>query len=526
MTNMNNDPMKYMFFTPAGVACDICNSPFTPNRWRYHFNTNHPTLGFSKQSDGFAARLSAHVTTAIKNEDRESYAASTQEHIKHCCTNCRTAFANKSLHQSHCMKETQEGAVCTVDDHVMANCYKSRCGRFFVTVPGALDNDTTEMQQEESKSDDCKTDTCLEENAQSFMGMFGKLPMCYQNKSGMVKNILEQIINSHDEDTEWKKIFHKRIANDPNFIATITADLEVFNNSKNIITENIALSRLLDTFAMLESNFHSIVSGTQGNVRCAMVKFKVDEGGDVDNPSKWGFRPRDEKCKDQLNEFRAMLCYMLKHQCPMIKKYMDIMKNPHYSIEEAHNDGVICKLIYELATEEVTNGEYIPIFCEFAQSRCFKVAGDKVTIRSANKCGSLFSTLLYILREGVLSCASLMENAGNATEVENMIRCVQRSPVTNILSPWINVCRKKYENEFTESSNYNENGDIICQNALFKKSLYCKLIPLIRTNLIVLFAEAFKGDDWRHFIHNNGIIVSKPLQHIEQHVTASSYSSI
>ena len=105
--------------------------------------------------------------------------------------------------------------------------------------------------------------------------------------------------------------------------------------------------------------------------------------------------------------------------------------------------------------------------------------------------------MLYILREGVLACASMMEHGGHGDQAESMIAYVQKCPVSNIISPWINACRSKKNIEVSQTNNLVlESGDIVCNNAVFLKKHYQHLIPKIASSLHELYHDAFEGDGW------------------------------
>ena len=50
------------------------------------------------------------------------------------------------------------------------------------------------------------------------------------------------------------------------------------------------------------------------------------------------------------------------------------------------------------------------------------------------------------------------------------------------------------------------NGDIICNNATFRKSTYCQLIPLVRGAICTILGVMFEGNDWRHFLNKKNLI--------------------
>lgn len=509
------NPMQYMSFTPAGIWCTICSKYFVVERWKHHYNTKHSNFSFGKQCNGFVTKLHTHVRSARNDPNRLTYAVDNKTSVVDYCMECCQIFPHKYNYTKHVKNVKNK---CEKEMHQLVECYKLKCGRFYPTV-GELGIRGREIVEISDQAKLYNENTLHSPNNMGrkeegriiggskplFMNLFGTMPSNNQNKTASVDKVLQNVIGPNDKVREWRKIFHKRIATSSDYIEIVRKDLTYFHAATETINKHIGLSKLLDAFEMLENNFHSIVCGAQGNVRAALVKFKLDEGGDVDNPTKWGFRQRAEECTAQMEEFRPLLTYLYEHKCPILEEYLTKTTAPTYTVLNAHRDGLIGQLIYELGTEKVPDGDYIPWICRFAQSRCFKLEKERIRTRSIERCGSTFSTMLYIIREGVLACAAMMEHSGNGDSIERMTTYVQKSAVTNVISPWINVCRSKKSNEeSTETSQYNEVGDIICKNVIFRRKIYTRLIPMISSSLMELYAILFDGIEWRHFLSCGG----------------------
>ena len=490
------DPLHYMKFNPNGVYCVLCLTGFAAKQWRHHFNKHRPELTFSKQANKFIDKLNTYVQSALNDPQRWRYAKSSTLYVQPYCISCNQVFSSKKSSAKHYKRNR-----CNARSHAKYTpCYRLICGSFFPTtgnlsLPGiVLENEKDYFHPTCSEPivhsctrprthqrDPATVQTAMAQSPQTtdtYINYFGQLPTNNCNMNHKVDAVLEQIIGPNDISKDWKKIFHKRIAMDEDFISTVKRDLELFSNSTHTIADDASLSKAVDAFNLLERNFLSIAYGQPGNVRAELVKFRLDEHGEVDNQSRWAFRPRKEDSKDQLNEFKHLICYLSIHNCPIIEPYLMQLANPSYEALQAHRESTICRLIYELAVEPVPNGDYIPWICRFAQSRCFQTKSGSVQLRSPNKCGSLFATVLYIVREGVLGCAAAMEHAGQSGKVSEMIAHVQKSPATNTIAPWLSLCRAKDSAMASENpSEYNHHGDIICNNAIFQKAHYCRLVP-------------------------------------------------
>lgn len=374
------DPMQYMFFTPAGLACKECGNGLVPHRWRQHFTKKHPHLHFNQVANGFEQKLITHVEATITDKNRAQYAKDTTIFVKDFCGACCKVFSDARNYGKHASNETYQ---CSGEDHKSIECYLMKCGRFYPITGTLTKNNATgappavtpgsNSDSPPGRKPACNPtlstptnlSTMLGVTADSgtgaqnsmgqslilrdssvndpYMSLFGQLPLNNRNMNAKVDGILEKVIKKDDRISEWKKVLHKRIATSDDFISQMKSDIECYQGTADILNKNFGLSKIMDAFVMLEDNFHSIVYGARGNIRTALVKFKHDDEADVDTPAKWGFRPRSEKSTEQKEEFRALLKYLHEQGCPFLDTYMEVMEKPTYSVSQAHDDGLIPK---------------------------------------------------------------------------------------------------------------------------------------------------------------------------------------
>ena len=192
-----------------------------------------------------------------------------------------------------------------------------------------------------------------------------------------------------------------------------------------------------------------------------------------------------------------------------IHKYISLV-NRDFDRYKAFKDGLIAKFIYELTVESVPNGDYIPWMCRYTLFRCFMLKGGNPRLKTPNVCSRMFATNLYVMRLGVIACAYMMMNGGHSDQALPMLTFVQSCHVINMISPWISYCRTMdVRSSEKETSYLAENGDIICNNATFRQTIYSQLIPLVRSSICDIFNVLFKTSEWRQFLDNsNRICVS------------------
>ncbi|MGI9460145.1 MAG: hypothetical protein ACR2NF_09120, partial [Pirellulales bacterium] len=261
------------------------------------------------------------------------------------------------------------------------------------------------------------------------------------------------------------------------------------------------LQRLMDLFIDLEGQVKPIADSIPGNWKAQLVKFELTKDGDeeLEGAITWTFRSR-ENPSPQLREFGHLLCFLHYHRCPILQKYLLWVSADSYDQRAAFQIGVVPRLIYELAVESVPDGDYIPWICRFALWRFLMLKEGAPRLKSSNVCGKQLATTLYLLREGVLACASMMMHGGHWQHANDMIAAVQQGHVINMISPWIANCRAMTARSAQkETSKMAANGDFVCNNATFRQCVYKQLIPMVRASIVRLFERMFATDEWKLF---------------------------
>lgn len=343
----------------------------------------------------------------------------------------------------------------------------------------------------------------------NFMQYFGSMPYSTTVHHSQVQAIIGELIDRVETPEYWLKILHKFIATDQFFIDNMKSQLQLQQLKPEIVLKSDkALKNLMDMFIDLEGHIKSIADGIPANWKSSLVKFEVsrEHNNEIEGATTWSFRYR-QNSSPQLREFGYLLCYLKKFHCPLLEKYYQYANSGNYCRNTAFKSGMVAKLIYELTVETVPNGDSIPWMCKFSLHRCFMMDGNKPKLKSPNVCGKQFATTLYLMREAVLTCASMMLQGGHSEQALFMIQHVQKCHVINMISPWISHCRAMSARSCQkESSHLASNGDIICNNATFRKCIYKQLIPLVRSSICETFNIIFENDNWRAFLSNQNMI--------------------
>lgn len=522
MVNTLSKPIECIQFTPAGAFCGLCGTPFGARWWKRHFSVCHPEHRFERVENGFVNSLVTRIKRAIDDPDRPSYALDTIPVECTLCTGCGLLFSRANVAHQHV---TRSNNSCDMSNLETRPCYKMKCGRYYPvsgTITEELQEDLRDDQElTEDHQDDPSGGASSDHNgSEATIDMhqadnhtiqaafephpttksFGTLPPSCMNKTELVDQVLLPTLHAGDRPDGWRSIFHPAVAANPDgYLDEVAFDIQCFRDHSSIISSVAELVDLSSAYDMLGDNFGALLSVLPGNVKAAAVKFKVDNYGETENLNRWGFRMRADEAT-QRREFRPLLAYLHKRDCPILVGYVKEIQARSLSVNQIHREGVVIKLLFDLCMESVTSGDTLTWICRFALSRCMKIDGGEVRMKDVGSVSSMFATVLYILRQGVLSSAALMQEGNDAQGIIAMIMEAQVSRSINLLSPWINICKGKMRKEAPVKPNmYTEHGDIICGNALFKGEYCSGLIPSLISDLDRLCDKVFIGDEWRLF---------------------------
>ena len=527
--DINKFILTHIGVTPGGAYCLHCGSNFESYKWRQHFNAHHQSivLTFPSRISNIVNILQYQIQQANTNGNMLSYTKSNKQYTRYQCTGCNNIFRDTTNANKHINSQSNK---CSTALHSITKikCYQLVCGRYhpISQSQNIQKNPTgTTMPDNSSINNTINTNNIQQSNAlpqyaaavlptQAEINMnpalkytkyFSSLPSNITTDTSITESILSQLIDKGDITKHWIKIFYQFISTHDFFIEWLTMSLQSDHLKLDLVMpSNKPLNSLLDLFIDLEGHTKHIASEIPANWKAQLVKFEVqrDDNVDIEGANTWTFRHRNNP-SPQLREFGYLLCFLHHFKCPILFKFLTHVKTTAYSHAEASRCGIIANLLFELAVDTPTNGDYIPWVCRFVLFRCFHIVKGSVTLKKSSQCGKLFATLLYMLRQGVLACACRMLNGNHSNEACNMIRSVQQSHVINIISPWIAICRDMTnEQAQKETSHVTVNGDIVCGNATFQKCIYTQLIPLVRTAICDIFSSMFVGNDWKIFIDN------------------------
>lgn len=531
--NLTNEIIStHIGITPAGAYCMECDANFETQKWRHHFNDKHPDIvrTFPKKIPNIINILNFKIEQARKDGNILSFAKTNKLYNRWRCTGCyKTLYRDATEGKRH-LSSPYNNCSTVSDTIITVKCYKLKCGRYYPATrslqvdpqsAGTTIMETmitaTNQQPPNALPEDTLPDyamavlpsqTEIDANpALRFTRFFSCFPPNVMIQERLVDSILTQLIEKGDITKHWIKIFDKFIATNEYFIECMSTWLASdYLNPQIVMNSDRSMGKLLDLFADMEARTNIIVHQIPANIKAFLVKFEAprdDDNQGMEGATTWTFRNRN-KSSTQVNFFAGLLCYLKVFGCPILGKYLALVRNQEYSHNEAARCGIIVNLVFELAVEVPSDGEYMPWLFRYSLFHCFHNVGGMPKLKTASTCGKVFATALYVLRQCVLGCASKMLHGGShPNDILSMIKPVQQGHVVNLISPCIAYCRDMSSQQaVTQTSYITKNGDIICGNATFRKSSYNQFIPKVRSSICDIFTTMFNGNDWRLFLDN------------------------
>jgi hypothetical protein len=329
-----------------------------------------------------------------------------------------------------------------------------------------------------------------------------ELPEIHVGKTDEVTSIVEKYIGDDITPYIWTKILFAFIYS--NCHLSLVDSLEALKNPNITISKDPALQLLLDAFQMMENNFTSVDAVLLRNLSSCMVKFTSKVGDDEnDSPHTWGMRERVTS-NETTNYFKGLLLFLLHIKHKYTVDLVEKLRITHLSAEQIHKQMLVPKLMYHLAREIPSNPGSVVTYNQYNLVKCFKMdASGNISLLSYPRAGSLFSTGLYIIREGNMFNAISMVHMNKTKHAEDMVIQVQACPVIQNLSKWIQLCKSqpKVKQSFMVVSTA---GDLSLKGIKFKKQHYSNLIPNLKQHIYNCLNKIIADEEWKHILQGDG----------------------
>jgi hypothetical protein len=502
--------------TPEGIYCLECRKPFAISTWLRHFRVAHPEITFTRQIK-FAQKIKAKIGLARGEDDRSKYATVPFSiDPKFYCFGCSKAFADRHNFYKHHHDYKGNPTSCASSQKQTLRCYQLLDGRFYpvedptyamtstTNTPTTTDVNTARLLATAPIPRPANVLPILPYNplvsTLEFFTACDHVPINNTLDTGPTERVLSKFVKLGDPIEGWVKIFHKRVSIEPNFEEIMRYDLKKMDFTL-LYEENAGFRMMMDSFDRLEDCACGIIQGIPGNWSAQTTRF-ADPDGESD--SIWLFRQRKES-DIQRNEFGRLVAYLRGHlSCNIVHYYLHLMSDKDMTVEKAHYKGWVAKFMYELAIIGDDNGDSIPWICKYLQARSFTIIAGELRFMDHGRVSSLMASMTYIIRLSLTLLLNMLNHCGNPTQeyVDTAINRVQKGPTINTISKWVSICRqmKKLVAPKTTST-IKADGTIVCNDAVYPKLIWSRLIPIVTARLLKIILTMFDGTDCQKFIN-------------------------
>jgi hypothetical protein len=505
--------------TPEGIYCLDCGKCFALSTWKRHFQNDHPLLTFTKQFK-FAQRIKSKIALARADEDRRVHAIVPHSIVrKTYCFGCAKAFEHQPNYYKHLKDYKGEVTPCASTPNQTLLCYQLLDGRFYpvevpsysmasttstATTPTTTDVNTARLLATAPIPRSANVLPILPYNplvsTLEFFTACDHAPINNTLDTGPTERVLSKFVKLGDPIDGWVKIFHKRVSSEPNFEEIMRHDLKKMDFTL-LYEENAGFRMMMDSFDRLEDCACGIIQGIPGNWSAQTTRF-ADPDGESD--SIWLFRQRNES-DIQRNEFGRLVAYLRGHlSCNIVHHYLHVMSDPDMTVEKAQYKGWVAKMMYELAIMKDDNGDSSPWLCKYLQARCFTIVAGELRFMDHGRVSSQMATMTYIIRLSLTLLLNMFNHCGNPTQedVDIAINRVQKGPTINTISKWVSICRQMKKLVAPKNtSTIKADGTIVCNDAVYPKQIWSRLIPIVTARILEIILTMFDGTECQKFIN-------------------------
>ena len=510
------NPMSHIEVNPLGPFCKLCKKSFKADQWRRHFTKHHKDVVIAKCVS--TAKLLDSLQEEASLKPPGDFSDSDRLFPKHHCHGCSTTFLKPQKFHRHFSRTKNP---CSPDSlHCLAGCLKLRCGRFLAV---AFPNDSPAAPPTMSALPTVlappavntpiiavATETVKRPKPFDFDSYLGALPATYcKNKTLQdCTEYLQPMITDNSCAHGWSKILHKTITDTENFDVHMLQEIAKMKDPTNTVKGSVMLHNFVEAYDYYSKMSAPIIYGSnQGDWRASIVSFNSFENvfGQEDN-DKWAFNTRQTNTSPD-KEFRYFACYLLASNSAAFEKHAFKFVG-NYNLEEIHRKGVIPHMLFDLARERPACDVH-SIICKYCIARCFKSSQQQLKLNSVNHSSKVMANIIYIVRLAVCGYVAMLKSNDNNHMCMPAISEIQKSPTLQFLSPWISSIRQMEATKPKTVKNIiHSNGDISCNNALFKLEIWQNLIPLVSKAIINIMEEIFPDELWENFYNvSNKIMV-------------------
>lgn len=511
-------PLAWMFATPCGVYCIECNERFSADKnWTKHKTAKHPHIP-DKTFRGVLQKLEQAIQDA-KNDfegaenDGTKYILDPEQKVvkKFYCVKCwKVCDDTLKKVKCSCGGEKKQGAVLQMK---CKRWYPKERLQCIKPDKSPVEDAAVRTRTADRLRAEAKLKTNISEHCDKFQLINERF-------------FSEGVVDLGDDPKDYHSIFFEWLSKSISSIGTedieqrvnnlkdeILRDVTEMDKYEDIIERDSSLSKMVTLFERFLGSMKAVNSLVPRNLKAALGTFELNEWGEATDLNKYSFRMRDNEAP-QITEFKRLLVYLDKNKSPILEKYLKKMREDghNYTVERGHQRKIIADLIYDLALEDLQDGQKeVHTYLKWVHTRCFKNVKGKLVLRSPFSNSSLWALALYILRAGTLTLLATPsehelfpeEHSHKMNMVRAVSNCLPHVHSATRISQFRRVQSKRAPDNRTSYDSY---GNVYVGDLFIASTAFHNLIPKWRDHAISVLSRCFGGYEWEKIckMHRNG----------------------
>lgn len=489
--------------TPFGLFCLKCHTKLSSSTIRRHLVQKHPELEGQKLNVAEQVRLGLLLRAQLQMDTRGvgRFLLPGSCRNSAICTSCNCQVADLKNFGRHVKRP---GGKCAGATLIPSTSYKTVCGR--VVSQQLLDRILQDSQQNQkfglgpmlSTPSQALPDVSISTNPSAIL------------QEEDISNSIKGLVRDEECPGDYVPLFHRLAPTGGGSFHTSIHHLLSLSTQPSP-QEDTALCSILQTAEYWLVNHAGLhCNMVPGNLRAALLVFEGQEVADVVQNTTFTMRQNTDTLVPSL---KGLLAFCFRHPSLNLEPFRHEVKCPPcypQLVQSALIPRILSAIHYQTPNDHST----LPAAVIYCLSQCFFVKGGKLTMRECGRSGSIFATVLHLLRLGVCGHVALLAGPGVDETSQGLVQASRLSRVVNTLCPMIRQLREMKKKKPTPPRDIlKANGDVLVKDSfVFRQEIWSVSVPTVLRLLMLALDQLVDGDGWRQVLS-----VSRPIGVSFQH---------
>ena len=476
--------------TPFGLFCLKCQTKLSSSTICRHFAKKHPEFDNKQVNVAEQVRLGLLLQAQLQMDPKgvHRFLVPRSHRNSAICNNCNCQVADLRNFGRHV---NRPGGKCVGATFTQSSSYKTVCGR--VVSQELLDRMAHDCQQKQTQ----KFGMAPLQSTQKHKLPHGSIST---NPSVIlleddISSSIEGLVRNEECPSDYVPLFHRLApTGGGSFQASIHHLLSL--SVPPSPQEDTTLCSILQTAEYWLINHASLhCNMVPGNLRAALLVFEGQEVADVVQNSTFTMRQNTDTLVPSL---RGLLAFCFRHPSLNLEPFKQELQCPP-CFPKLVQSALIPRILSAIHYQTPNDHSTLPAAVTYCLSQCFFIKGGKLTMRECGRSGSIFATVLHLLRLGVCGHVALLAGPGVEETSQGLVQASRLSRVVNTLCPMIRQLREMKKKKPTPPRDIlKDNGDVLVKDLfIFKKEIWSVAVPTVLRLLMQALEKVVEGNEWK-----------------------------